>query len=167
MQQIKCSNQNKVGAVGGFTLIELLVSVVIIGVLAAIALPSYLNQAAKARGAEAKSTIATLNRAQISYRLEKGTFSSALDDLDVKVTGKFYSYGISLGVTSTYSSATSITKDRGLQALSGGVLVTPSGNFIQAVCHSDTTVSVGTTATSPTSAELQGNICPSNYSILE
>ena len=58
-------NQNK-----GFTLIELLVVVIIIGVLAAIALPNLLNQVAKGRQAEAKNNLGAINRAQQAYRLE-------------------------------------------------------------------------------------------------
>jgi type IV pilus assembly protein PilA len=164
---IKHNREFALFAVGGFTLIELLVSIVIVGLLAAIALPSYLNQAAKARGSEAKSIIGTLNRAQISYRLEKGTFGVALADLDVKVTGKFYSYGISAGVTNSYATATSTTQEKDLQVLSGGVFLTTSGDFRQTVCHSDVTVSTGTTAITPTSAELQSGVCPSNYNVLE
>jgi type IV pilus assembly protein PilA len=167
MHHIKCSTRNVRVSAGGFTLIELLVSIVIVGVLAGIALPSYLNQAAKARGSEAKSAIGTLNRAQISYRLERGMFGTALNDLDVKVAGKFYSYGISLGATSTYVAATSTSQDNGLQVISGGVFMTTGSEFKQTVCHSETTVPAGTTAATPTSVELQNGVCPSNYTILE
>jgi type IV pilus assembly protein PilA len=161
------SRQLAMYSMQGFTLIELLVSIIIIGILAAIALPSYLNQAAKARGSEAKSTIAILNRAQLSYRVEKGTFSTLLDDLDVKASGKFYSYGIGAGVTSSSASVVSTTQIEGLQAISGGVFVTNSGEFRQTVCHSDIPLPAVSTSATPTSVELQNQTCPNNYSILE
>ena len=70
----------------GFTLIELLVVVIIIGILAAIALPSMLNQAAKARLSSAKNTIGAINRAQQAYRLEKTEFAPNVTTLKLGVS---------------------------------------------------------------------------------
>jgi len=67
----------------GFTLIELLVVIIIIGLLAAIALPSFLNQSNKARYSEAKTYIGTISRLQQVYHLEKRTFTDDIGKLNV------------------------------------------------------------------------------------
>ncbi len=67
----------------GFTLIELLVVIIIIGILSAIALPSFLNQVARSRGAEAKTNIGAMNRAQQAYFIEKSTFTTNIDELGI------------------------------------------------------------------------------------
>lgn len=67
----------------GFTLIELMVVLVIGGILAAIALPTFLNQAAKAKQVEARTFVGTLNRAQQAYLLEHPVFAEDIASLGI------------------------------------------------------------------------------------
>ena len=62
----------------GFTLIELLVVIIIGGILSAIAFPSFLNQANKARESEARTYVGTVNRAQQAYFLQESEFADSL-----------------------------------------------------------------------------------------
>jgi type IV pilus assembly protein PilA len=69
----------------GFTLVELVIVFMVIGILSAIALPSFLNQSAKAKQTEAKSYVGAVNRAQQSYRMENNEFAGSLTDLQIGV----------------------------------------------------------------------------------
>ena len=55
---------------GGFTLIELLVVILIIGILAAIAIPAFLSQKSKANDAAAKTQVGTMQTAMETYSTE-------------------------------------------------------------------------------------------------
>jgi type IV pilus assembly protein PilA len=61
----------------GFTLIELLVVILIIGLLAEIAIPSFLGQASKAYDAAAKSSVRTAQRAIETYQVQNTDYCGA------------------------------------------------------------------------------------------
>ena len=65
----------------GFTLIELLIVMAIIGVLAAIAIPTYTNYMIRARRADAKTALEQLRGAQEMRRSERGSYSTSLAEL--------------------------------------------------------------------------------------
>lgn len=76
----------------GFTLLELMVVILIMGILSAIAIPSFANQARRAKEAEARTTVGSINRAQQLYYVENSQFGS-LEDLDLKLSNsRNYTY---------------------------------------------------------------------------
>jgi len=60
----------------GFTLIELMIVIAIIGILAAVAIPSYSDYTARAQVTEAMSLASSMKTALAEYYSDNGTFSA-------------------------------------------------------------------------------------------
>ena len=69
----------------GFTLIELLVVVLIIGILAALAVPQYQKAVAKSRYASMKHLVKSIADAQEIHFLSTGTYAETYDSLDTNL----------------------------------------------------------------------------------
>lgn len=97
----------------GFTLIELLVVIIIIGILSAIALPSFLNQANKAKQSEAKQNVGSMNRAQQAYYLENSTFGTTVENLGLGITTQSINYIYSIVATEDATKLTTVAVNWG------------------------------------------------------
>jgi prepilin-type N-terminal cleavage/methylation domain-containing protein len=73
------ADQQKRGRDSGFTLIEIFVVVIIIGILAGIAIPIFLNQTRKADNAKARSDLRNLATAEEGYATDSSAYATAAE----------------------------------------------------------------------------------------
>jgi len=84
----------------GFTLVELVIALVIIGILAAIAIPSYESYVRKGRRVDAKNALSALQLAQEKYRGNNPTYSTNPTALGLSTTSPQGYYSVTISAAS-------------------------------------------------------------------
>lgn len=124
----------------GFTVIELMITVVVVGILATIALPGFLEQIRKSRRANAIETLAQVQQAQERYRANNTLYGTHFIVVSGRMTG--------VGASTDANAATSFTTSSGYYTLTlpassaGGYTATATAASSQASDAKCTSLSV-------------------------
>jgi prepilin-type N-terminal cleavage/methylation domain-containing protein len=114
----------------GFTLIELLVVVLIIGILAAVALPQYQKAVDKSRAAQVMPFLSAVQKAQRLYFLENGVYSDKWEDLSIGTSFYKEPYACVSGGRDTQCINLTSAISCELQSSGGYVYCNPTGTLI-------------------------------------
>ncbi|MBE9183374.1 type IV pilin-like G/H family protein [Microcoleus sp. LEGE 07076] len=103
-----------------------LVLLMCIGVLTAIALPSYLSSVNGGKQSEGKHYISFMNKTQQAKFAKKGAFSDHIPDLglDIETKTKWYKYSIRATDKAAFNYG--VSKQEGPKSYVGGVFVVPA-----------------------------------------
>jgi len=109
-------------ASAGFTLIELMITVAIIGILAAVAYPSYTSYIRKGKRATAQSALMDLASKEQTYLLDRRAYSTVQGDISFTMPAEIqgaYTFSISCTPVDCTGSFTATATPIGGQAVSG------------------------------------------------
>ena len=114
----------------GITLLELLIVIVIVGVLAAIAIPAYTNYMVRARRTDAKTGLEQLRAAQEMRRAERGGYSTDLTELQTTwgvTANPVGDYNLSFVVATATSFTAQAAPFSGRQTPDGNLFINQNG----------------------------------------
>ncbi len=88
----------------GFTLIELMIVVVIIGILAALAIPRFMQATIKAKESEAKTVLKQIYTLERTYRQENGAYTVTIADIGfLAPTNSKYVYAVTAAAGNSFT----------------------------------------------------------------
>ena len=103
-----------------------LVLLMCIGLITAIALPSYLNMANKAKQSEGKQYVSSINKGQQAKFAENGTFSTSVDNLGLGIKTETTNYKYSVRATKQAAFNYAVSKHKTEKSYVGGVFLVPA-----------------------------------------
>ena len=150
----------------------MLVVIIIIGILSAIALPSFLNQAKKAKQSEAKTYVGSMNRGQQAFMTENDTFTTSIDAMGIGIstTTANYTYAATVGTNTgnlayAINSSATVVSTSGLKNYGGLVYLKQIGNnseltSVAYLCETKNVGASGSTAitSSDTTCDTDGTL---------
>jgi len=109
----------------GFTLIELMIAVAVIGILAAVAYPSYQSAMAKNRRAAAQTALIDIAQKEQQYLLDNRAYTASLSTLNYTVpsnVSSYYTTAVTVGTAAVPSFTATATPITGSSQVSDGTL---------------------------------------------
>ncbi len=117
----------------GFTLIEILIVVIIVGILASIGIPQYASSLEKAKGVDAKESLAHIYREEQVYSgYRGGVFTNSIDSLgsDVALNTRYWNFTIATPTSTSFiATATRISGSHSGQTVTIDNLGNIAGNW--------------------------------------
>lgn len=116
--------KNRANKAKGFTLVELMVVIVIVGILAAVAIPKFLDASQKAKASEFPTQLTGVYTGEMAFNAERGSYTNSFPYLrdssgvDLQSTSRWFSYSLASTVSSSFTATATVKTAFGLATTS-------------------------------------------------